>query len=547
MTVIPPPKKTLFPLLQKKWEEDWIKCTVKTLAYLFGKTVYPPLPPLYYIIPLLLIILSCPGKMHWVFVIATLVACVEGYSSDVVSHQAVNGSAVKVVASGGMVYVADSNGVAFMHSGKGRAEVVGRYSTNGTVSGIVPVPEEEGVMLFADDTSGVHVVDVRNVRNPILLARIPLKAYGIDYVYPTLYIANEVKGLALYSLASIRNPTHLGSVKTDGFAMHVTVHKSIAYVGTWQGGLVTVDVADPSRCTVLGSIALGGSTRHLTLYGNTAYVASYYNGVSIVDVKRAEAPRLLHTWKSSSFVMSTFVTGSTLYVANGKDGLQVLDITNTSALSFVSSFGSGCYGYDVTVVGGTAYVAGGAKGLYVLKVTPCEGSSVLEATQMPEKQALEPAPLVSGAHGWGYEAHSATLEKVPRNATGYIPRVQPVQKGTVFSFFCPDTCDQTPCEIYVAFHQCSSCEGAGEAAQYSDLLTGQGWGASSCAPTFSTTTTTSYPLTSYFKTIQPGEVMETPALSGDVLHLLFMHRTSQADDWCKEVQGSHNTETCECP
>eukprot|EP01059_Diplonema_ambulator_P006208 TRINITY_DN1594_c0_g2_i1.p1 TRINITY_DN1594_c0_g2~~TRINITY_DN1594_c0_g2_i1.p1 ORF type:complete len:423 (+),score=128.45 TRINITY_DN1594_c0_g2_i1:98-1270(+) len=389
------------------------------------------------------------------------------------------------------------------------------------------------------------------------MSRIDVKAAFIHPAYPLLYIATRNSTLLVYNITSLSAPVHVSTTSLPGFPTALAVRsKTTLFVGTWEGKLLTYNVKQPSLPVFLSQITLQGGLRHITLFGNTAYIASD-EGVNIVDTADPKRMKGIGKYRidgDGAAVMSTVVSGSTLYAAATSKGLQLFDISPKGELSFVTSLeGQGVYGYDVFVEGNTAYLASGPLGLVVLKVDPCR---VRHPSILKVKQDSGPTPtpdLVSvpmGSSGFSWENgnHTTRLDLTPQHAMAYIPRTQPVPAHSVYNFTCPDTCDQTPCEIFVSHYHCPHCP----TTHYPDILLSQGWVPSPCTPTVVTDSAhTPLVLTTYKKTVLPGDAVSTPPTPPNLAHLLFFHKTADNNKWCQGLQqelrerGS-NEATCQC-
>ncbi len=182
----------------------------------------------------------------------------------------------------------------------------------------------------------LHVVDVTDAANPVLLGRSPV---------------------------------------APGLAMGIAVQGGYAYVAGGQGGVWIVDVSDPTSPTLAGRFEPSASwfTRRVAVSGNYAYVTSWVYGstppgqaIQILNVSDPAHPILVASY-SGSYTLEdgVYVDGDVLYYASGT--LHIVDVSDPAHPTLLGSYEPVEDAYDVRAADGYAFVAAG-RGLVVLDV-----------------------------------------------------------------------------------------------------------------------------------------------------------------------------------
>ncbi|MGH2537124.1 MAG: LVIVD repeat-containing protein [Candidatus Promineifilaceae bacterium] len=169
---------------------------------------------------------------------------------------------------------------------------------------------------------------------------------------------DEIGGL---SLRGVFNP--------PGFGQAISAAQGIAYIATFDEGLVVVDVSEPAAPAVLSVLPLPDSANAVVLAGSTAFVATDSAGLQVVDVSDPAQPAVIGAFDTPGAAAGMTLAGGLLYLADGVSGLRILDVTQPAQPAAVGAVDTTGLARDVALSGNYAFVADGEAGLTVVDVT----------------------------------------------------------------------------------------------------------------------------------------------------------------------------------
>jgi len=182
------------------------------------------------------------------------------------------------------------------------------------------------------------------------------------------YVADGDSGLAVVDLSDRSQPHIVGSIKTSGKALGITLKGSFVLLAA-AGGLVVVDVTNPASPATVATCALAGTPTGVFASGDYAYVAAGSAGLLIVNVANPSAPTLASSYQTSGPAKAVFVFGNNAYVATGSAGLEIVDISlpwNPRLVGKTDTPGDAC---GISVTGSYTYIADGSAGLEIISGT----------------------------------------------------------------------------------------------------------------------------------------------------------------------------------
>ncbi|MCY0999404.1 hypothetical protein OWM54_19905 [Myxococcus sp. MISCRS1] len=166
----------------------------------------------------------------------------------------------------------------------------------------------------------VHIHDVKNPREPVLLGRYrdstvrvvpgsyPHDATSLNH---RLFVSHMRGGLIILDAADPANVKRLGAYTYPRATSHASRvayfnNNLIAFEGgeDWGGHLRVLNLNDPANPTLIGEYQLPGwaSIHNMELKGSRLYLAHYQHGVRVLDVSKPRALRQLghfHTMRES--------------------------------------------------------------------------------------------------------------------------------------------------------------------------------------------------------------------------------------------------------
>lgn len=277
------------------------------------------------------------------------------------------------------------------------------------VQGIAPVGSR--VYLATSNGSGeIQTVDVSNPASPQLVATGTEdlancdRATNVSISSTKAYVTcSGTQGLYVLSLASVDNPSVLGSLALGGVANDVAVSGSFAYLATEISGsqFERVAIADPARLVVNGTTALDGPGRAIAISGTCAYVTTNGNEQELAIICGAGGGDTLS--EAGSFDTpgtedgrSLALQGTTAFLGTG-DALYAVDISLPENPTLLGSLATGGSVEDIALDGSNAYLATTRSDAELLVVSIANPSSltVLGSYNTPDPGQ---SVAVSGSH-----------------------------------------------------------------------------------------------------------------------------------------------------
>jgi hypothetical protein len=268
---------------------------------------------------------------------------------------------------GNYAYVATQNGLKVLNVSDPTAiTVMGTHTNRGSARAV----HVQGQYAYVTTLymSGLEIFDVSD---PSALQRLGTfdseLALNVRVVDGRAYLADMYTGLHILDVSNPRQPLLLGSHRIgDGGAHDVHLVGSRAYVASGNYGFAIVDVTNPASPALLGGLWTSGTANGIVVRDGYAFIASTYEGLNIVSVDNPAAPSLLSELDLSGSVEDVAIAGDFAYVADRDDGLRVLDISRPAQPVAIATFDEG-WAFLVRVASDRAYVIQGS--LNVLSIT----------------------------------------------------------------------------------------------------------------------------------------------------------------------------------
>lgn len=260
---------------------------------------------------------------------------------------------------------------------------------------------KDGFAYVAMGPDGIVVADVRNLKKPRVLAKLPLHgftytvmvngniAYAADilrglvtlnietpekprivsaartpgnafdiFLYDNKQkaaVSDGANGLVLLALTQTRQPERLGSITPRPIYRSVKIYKNFLYVLTGSGGVDAYDISKdkPARTAHLDTI---GFASRITFHDDRAYVADVLGGVTVLDVKNPARPKPLKIFDIEEHPWGIDAFGHFLAIANAHHGLVLFDVHSAQKPVYLSKWETGHYSVDVRVQKPYAYM-----------------------------------------------------------------------------------------------------------------------------------------------------------------------------------------------
>jgi hypothetical protein len=204
---------------------------------------------------------------------------------------------------------------------------------------------------MADSGDGVHIVDLTNPYNPVLLGKINTSNGGYNGIHEMIVAGNYLfenynstsnKVLKIFDISNPANPVFKWNViPTDSLWVHaVHARGNRLYTSGWRGMIDIYDISDLATKPPVFLGAIAGDNNNHTSYtsedGNYLYSArETTNGdIRVYDVRDPSQPLLMKTISTSQLGLDAIsphdpmVMGDKLYVSWYQAGLQIFDISD---------------------------------------------------------------------------------------------------------------------------------------------------------------------------------------------------------------------------
>ncbi len=298
-----------------------------------------------------------------------------------VGVRATPGWSVRVAVAGSYAYVGDQgiwDGSQTVGAGLHVVDITNL--TNPLLIGSLEVDDVNAVVVsgnyafIAGGNGGMKTVDISDPAHPA-----PLATYGSMYAFDIAvqgnhaYIAGGMSGLEVVDISDPEHPIHQSGASIQGWAQGVFTWGDKAYVAVEYGvGLRIFSVADPALTTEMGSYATKGWAHGLALADNIAYIVAGGGILRVTDVTNPALPSDIssvsyghHAWLGRRVV----VNGNWAYIAQPEQGLRTINVTDPTNPVPTGLYGSVRSVQDVAVEGGLAYLAGASAGLRIIDVS----------------------------------------------------------------------------------------------------------------------------------------------------------------------------------
>ncbi len=202
-----------------------------------------------------------------------------------------------------------------------RARIVGRYASPYFMSALV-VRDKRAYC--AGGLGGVEIVDVADPRRPRFVWRGEFsEVRGIDADARWLYFADGYDGCRIYDLGAAA-PAAVSVLDTPGWNCDCFVTGDVAYLADGGAGIAVADVSNRAKPRSLGRLSLGTVVRAVHPLGKTLFAAAHTRGVAAIDVSNPAKPSVAAWHDTADDARGIFADGDFVYAASGSGGLYVL-------------------------------------------------------------------------------------------------------------------------------------------------------------------------------------------------------------------------------
>jgi hypothetical protein len=235
------------------------------------------------------------------------------------------------------------------------------------------VEQYSGFMLFS--LGNPKWPKFKSVTEAVLSSGVPV---GLAISGNFLYAACGSAGLKIYDISNLEAPSLQSTYNTAGFANHVAISGTNAFVADAAGGLVALNVSTPTSPVLAGTVVpiSGGNFKRVFILGTTCYAAGN-NCLDVIDITNPASMSRLGI-KTGIIALGVFATATNrVYVAGSTSGCYIFDCSTPSAITtlatipnvlatpntkaldvwasgnylYVDNFDSGIWVHDISVIG----------------------------------------------------------------------------------------------------------------------------------------------------------------------------------------------------
>lgn len=248
------------------------------------------------------------GRLYRIRVSDPTNPVVAGYLSfpNYIFDLAIDGTRAYALYEGGFSILSISSG----------PKVIGTYAGSG-IGGI----EASGNYAYYG-AAGFHVIDVLVPGTPVEIGTTNRGGNDLEAVGNLVYSAAG-NGLSIIDVSDVRNPVVLSSYPTTGNAVAIAVSGNLAFIGAKSAGLQIFDVSNPlspKRLSVVSSSAFLGVI-DVAVSGNFVFIAEG-NYLRVIDISNPAAPSVAAIYRPqfAFYAYGIDVVGQYVYVATGEYG-----------------------------------------------------------------------------------------------------------------------------------------------------------------------------------------------------------------------------------
>ncbi len=239
--------------------------------------------------------------------------------------------------------------------------------TKGSPKGIVV---RDDYAYVADDDHGLLIVDISDANQPkrISTLQTPGLAYIPQLQGDLLYLASHRGGFQIIDISDAAHPKQLSSVNTAGKAWGIQVRDDLTFIADDEAGLLVFDTSDPTAPKQIGQFTPGGAAEDVAVDGNYAFVSFFDDGVYIVDIRDPTNPTPISHVATPGNARGIERKGDHLYIADWLAGMQVIDISEPMQPRIVGSFDTEGAAWGLRLKDEHAYIFDWWGGLTVLDI-----------------------------------------------------------------------------------------------------------------------------------------------------------------------------------
>ncbi|NOK60000.1 MAG: hypothetical protein GFH27_549291n193 [Chloroflexi bacterium AL-W] len=251
----------------------------------------------------------------------------------------------------------------------------------------------QGSMAYIGNSSEVHIIDVSDPRNPLLVNQIEVPtARAMQILEDRMYVYSDSSGfrqadLFIFDISNPAEPQQMERIRLEGLfgindlgviddQIYVLTSYTNANEDIPVGELHRIDISDPERAILINSYKTDSHLTDMEIIGNYIYMVGQEH-LHIVDIEeslqlisRTDVSRnAAKSW--SDVKVRDNIAYITIWDLYDNDAtVQLLDVSNPAQPIRLGQIDTQGAGYDIQVIDELVYIANGREGLRIVRIQP---------------------------------------------------------------------------------------------------------------------------------------------------------------------------------
>ena len=231
------------------------------------------------------------------------------------------------------------------------------------------------------DDSKVAIVDVTSPDTPVKISEINMGDFGfannLDYSNNYLYVSHGSSGLYIVDVSNVNNPVEVTRYKT-GYKYDLAVHNNYVYLVSGYDGIQIIDITDKALPELIGNIDLkehpADRTKKAIIENNILYIMierysnNFVNSIYMFDISDPREPKILGKF-NTNLMIDIAVNNKIIYLTGIYD-FSIVDVRDPEYPVFLKTFSKGTgAGKDLIISSGYAFIGEWKEGLRIIDIT----------------------------------------------------------------------------------------------------------------------------------------------------------------------------------
>jgi hypothetical protein len=227
--------------------------------------------------------------------------------------------------------------------------------------------------MTADDNLIFKVIDISDPTNPteISYSFIDEFSIGLNVIGNYAFILGrgwgESGSLQVYDISDPENPVDAANFAIDADCSHAAISGDLAYITTYENGIIIVDISDPLNMTEVGSYDTE-EAYSIHIFNDNAYLGDKF-GIRILDFTDPLFPTDVTNFAALGDIHDLSISGDHAYLVDKVNGMFVVDVSDSGNPFEVASIEIEGKPNSISISGEYAYIAGRSEGMLIYNIS----------------------------------------------------------------------------------------------------------------------------------------------------------------------------------